>query len=235
MASTLERDLVRRLARAISAETAVEVCSGQQAIDDDDALLEKVVALPSGSSCLRIWENRNCLVTTRPVAKRKEFAEAAKLSEQSGWPVHIRSSGGSTVIHRPGIMNISLAVAAGTRRVQPNASYADLTALLQAAFRKLYVEAFVGPIAGAYCDGSYNLCLNGKKIAGTASRIVRRNNQTAYICHASIAVYGSPERDISRISKFERSVGLEHVYATSSHTTLMDTMGLMDPMGSSLA
>lgn len=226
MASTQERDLVRRLAHAISAETAIEVCSGQRAIDDDDAILEKVAALPAGSSCLRIWENWNCLVTTRPVAKRKEFAEAAALSARSGWPVHVRSSGGSTVIHRPGILNISLALCSGTRRVKPNESYAELTALLQTAFRKLQVEAFTGSIAGAYCDGNYNLCLNGRKIAGTASRIVRRKNQTAYICHASIAIYGSPERDISLISKFEQGVGLDHVYATSSHTTLADIMGL---------
>tara|TARA_R110000824_G_scaffold84305_19_gene210375 strand:- start:304 stop:993 length:690 start_codon:yes stop_codon:yes gene_type:complete len=226
MASTQERDLVRRLAYAISAKTAVEDCSGQQAIDDDDALVEKVAVLPSGSSCLRIWENRNSLVTTRPIARRENFAEAAYLSARSGWPVHVRSSGGSTVIHRPGVLNISLAVSGGTHRVQPNASYADLTALLQAAFQKLHIEAFVGPIVGAYCDGNYNLCLNGRKIAGTASRIVRRKNQTAYICHASIAIYGSPERDISLISKFERGVGLDHVYATSSHTTLANIMGL---------
>lgn len=226
MPPTQERELIRRLALAISAETTFESCSGQRAIDDDDMLLEKVAVLPSGSTRLRIWENHNCLVTTRPVAKRKEFAEAAELSARSGWPVHVRSSGGSTVIHRPGILNISLALCGGTRRVQPNESYAELTALLQTAFQKLQVEVFTGSIAGAYCDGNYNLCLNGRKIAGTASRIVRRKNQTAYICHASIAVYGSPERDISLISQFERGVGLDHVYATSSHTTLANIMGL---------
>lgn len=226
MASTQERDLVRRLAHAISADTGVEGCSGQQAIDDDDALLEKVAGLPSGSSCLRIWENRNCLVTTRAIARRENFAEAAKLSARSGWPVHVRSSGGTTVIHRPGILNVSLAVAGGAERVQPNASYSDLSALLQTAFHKLRLEAFVGPVVGAYCDGNYNLCLHGRKIAGTASRIVRRKNQTAHICHASIVIYGSPERDISLISKFERGVGLDHVYATSSHTSLANIMGL---------
>lgn len=226
MASIQERDLVRSLAHAISAEAAVEVCSGQQAIDDDDALLEKVAALPTGSSCLRIWENRNCLVTTRAIARRENFAEAAESSTRSGWPVYVRSSGGSTVIHRPGVLNISLAVSGGTHRVQPNESYAELTALLQTAFRKLQVEAFTGSIAGAYCDGNYNLCLNGRKIAGTASRIVRRQNQTAYICHASIAIYGSPERDIELISKFERGVCLNDVYATSSHTTLANILGL---------
>ena len=220
MTATGERDLVHRLARAISAETAIENCSGQQAIDDDDALVEKVAALPAGSSCLRIWENRNCLVTTRPVARRDNFIAAANLSARSGWPVHVRSSGGSTVIHRPGILNISLAVAAGTRRVQPNASYADLIDLLQTAFQKLHIDAAVGPIAGAYCDGNYNLCLKDRKIAGTASRIVRRHNQTAYICHASISVYGSPDSDISLIRNFERKVGLNHEYAISSHTTL---------------
>lgn len=226
MVSTQERDLVRRLAHAISADTAVEDGSGQQAIDDDDALLEKVAALPSGSSCLRIWENRNCLVTTRPIARRENFAESAELSARSGWPVHVRSSGGTTVIHRPGILNVSLAVAGGADRVHPNASYSDLSALLQTAFHKLHLEVFVGPVGGAYCDGNYNLCVDGRKIAGTASRIVRRKNQTAYICHASIVIYGSPERDISLIRKFERGVGLDHIYATSSHTSLANIMGL---------
>ncbi|WP_417620574.1 lipoate--protein ligase family protein [Parasphingorhabdus sp.] len=222
----MERELVRRLARAVSAETEVEDCSGQQAIDDDDALVEKVAALPPGSSCLRIWENQNCLVTTRPIARREGFTEAANLSARSGWPVYVRSSGGSTVIHRPGILNVSLAVAAGSKPVKPNTSYESLITLLQESFQKLHINPFVGPIQGAYCDGSYNLCLKGRKIAGTASRIVRRKNQNAYICHASIAIYGSPESDISLISKFERELGLGHVYARSSHITLANIMDL---------
>ncbi|ATW05003.1 hypothetical protein [Sphingorhabdus sp. YGSMI21] len=224
MASTMERDLVRRLARAISPGTPIETCSGQRAIDDEDALIDRVATQPSGSSCLRIWENRNCLVTTRPVARRAGFAEAADASARSGWPVHVRSSGGSTVIHRPGILNITLAVAAGNQPVQPEASYQGLIRLLQDALGKLYIDATVGPVEGSYCDGSYNLCLNGRKIAGTASRIVRRQGQTAYICHASIAVYGSPERDIALIRKFERELGLRHRYAIDSHTTLVNMM-----------
>jgi octanoyl-[GcvH]:protein N-octanoyltransferase len=226
MASTMERELVRRLARAISPGTPIENCSGQRAIDEEDALIDRVAALPSGSSCLRIWENRNCLVTTRPVARRAGFAQAAGASARSGWPVHVRSSGGSTVIHRPGILNISLAVAAGNQPVQPDASYKGLIKLLQAGFQKLHVEPLIGPIAGAYCDGNYNLCLNGQKIAGTASRIVRRHSQIAYICHASIAIYGSPERDICLIKNFEKGVGLENAYTMSSHATLANILNL---------
>ncbi|WP_417618127.1 lipoate--protein ligase family protein [Parasphingorhabdus sp.] len=226
MASPGERDLVRRLAQAISPETAVQQCAGQQAIDDDDDLIDQVAALPPGSSRLRIWENQNCLVTTRPIARRKAFPEAAEFSARSGWPVHVRSSGGSTVIHRPGILNISLAVAAGAKPVPPDASYDALITLLQAGFRKLHIEPFVGSIAGAYCDGNYNLCLNNRKIAGTASRIIRRNDQTAYICHASITVYGSADSDIAHIRNFEQRLGLPDVYTTSSHATLADMLAI---------
>ncbi|VWX57251.1 lipoyl protein ligase domain-containing protein [Sphingorhabdus sp. 109] len=225
MAATTERALVRHLARAISPETEIEICSGQQAIDRDDALIEKVAAFPPGASCIRIWENHNCLVTTRRIARRAAFAEAVAASAQSGWPVYVRSSGGSTVIHRPGILNISLAKAAGADIVQPETSYDDLLLMLRDGLQKLGIEPSIGAIKGAYCDGKYNLCLNGRKIAGTASRIVRRKQQTVYLCHASIAVYGSPMRDISLISAFEQNMGLDHIYAPSSHTTLIELAG----------
>lgn len=226
MVSTRERDLVRHLAQAISGETDLEACSGQKAIDTDDDLLDQVAALPSGASALRIWENQNCLVTTRRIARQDNFAEAAESSARSGWPVHVRSSGGSTVIHRPGILNVSLAVAAGTKSVPPNASYEALIALLQAGFRKLHIDPSVGPVEGAYCDGNFNLYLRGRKIAGTASRIVRRKNQTAYICHTSITIYGSSDRDISLIQAFERQAGLDNAYMMASHATLAEILDL---------
>lgn len=225
MAMTMEQELLRRLAHAIAPELAIERCSGQKAIDDDDGLVGRAAGLPAGSSVLRIWENHNCLVTTRAVARRRQFAVAAAASKRSGWPVHVRTSGGSTVIHRPGILNISLAVAAGKGSIQPAASYAPLIALLQPAFRKLHIEPEWGSVAGAYCDGTYNLCLKDRKVAGTASRILRRQGQTVYLCHASITVYGSTDSDISSIRAFEQQVGLDHVYRPSSHTTVANMIG----------
>jgi len=50
----------------------------------------------------------------------------------------------------------------------------------------------MGPVAGSYCDGRFNLTLNGRKLGGTAQQQKTRNYR-AVLTHAAITV----ECDIS--------------------------------------
>lgn len=181
----------------------MEFSSGQAAIDADDVLIEQLIDHPPGARKLRIWENQNCLVTTRRIARHNWFESAAAHSAKYGWPVHVRSTGGTTVVHRPGILNVSLAMVSKKTNVQPDDSYQELTKLLIGSLSKMGVFANSGFVQNSYCDGRYNICVGGKKIAGTASRIVRRNGKAISLCHASIIVYGPVADDVDLVRTFE--------------------------------
>ena len=200
-----DRQLLLQLVEAISPGAFLEVSSGQAAIDADDALIQQLTDNPSSSRKLRIWENQNCLVTTKRIARHERFVAAAEHSAKKGWPVYVRSTGGSTVVHRPGILNVSLAKVLPKTKVRPDDTYKELLEMLVEALKKLGVSAKTGFVENSYCDGRYNICVGDKKIAGTASRIVRRKGLAIYLCHASITVYGSVFHDVELVREFGSS------------------------------
>lgn len=202
-----DRQLLLQLVEAISPDTFLEISSGQAAIDYDNMLIEHLVDQPQGVRKLRIWENRNCLVTTKRMARQKWFAKAAEQSAKRGWPVYVRSTGGTTVVHRPGILNVSLSNVSKLTNVRPNDTYQELAKLLIGALEKMGIKATCGYVQNSYCDGRYNICFDGRKMAGTASRILRRNGKTLYLCHASLVIYGSVFLDVELVRQFESHAG----------------------------
>lgn len=209
---------------AISPGAILETASGQEAIDEDDNLIEGLANCPPGCSKLRVWENQNCLVTTKRIARHQEFVAAAERARKKGWPVHIRSTGGTTVVHRPGILNVSLATVSHHRIVQPSDTYEALLNLIIGGFANLGIAARAGFVANSFCDGRYNVCVDNKKIAGTASRIIRRSGNHIHLCHASIMVYGSICYDVELVREFEAEPLTNREISIASHISLQRLM-----------
>lgn len=218
--SQTDRQLLLRVAEAISPGAAVEACSGQAAIDADDDLIEQLAGQPVGISTLRIWENNNCLVTTKRMARQQGFAMASERSRVSGWPVYIRSTGGSTVVHRPGILNVSLATISPHQICRPFDSYEELLKVVINGLSRLGVKADVGFVAQSYCNGRFNIHVDNRKIAGTASRIVRRGGKPIYLCHCSITVYGPIFRDVKLVNEFEAKLVRDRECNLDRHNSL---------------
>jgi octanoyl-[GcvH]:protein N-octanoyltransferase len=208
------------LCHALAPGQKVEECNGQAAIDADNLMIEQTTGQLIGGSRLRLWENERCLVTTKRFTRFPNYRKTAQRSAQRGWPVFVRSTGGTTVVHRPGVLNISLLTASENAVILPNQSYRELCDLLLKGLRKVGVEAELGSVPGSFCDGRYNICVEGRKLAGTASRIVRREGKSIHLCHASITVYGCCAEDASLVSKFERGIGHSTHIDHSSHISL---------------
>jgi lipoate-protein ligase A len=196
----------------------------------EDALIDDAAALPPGEAAIRLWINPPCLVTTRRLAARDAFAAAARASGRAGWPVLVRSSGGTTVAHGPGVLNVSLAFIAAAPGVAIELPYRRLAQRLVPALARLGVAAEMGCVPGSYCDGRFNLRAAGQNVGGAACRIGQRGGRTAVLVHAALLVEGDPAMGLAAVAALEQGLGLPADYRAGAHVTLAKLGAVPDPM-----
>lgn len=212
--------LVRRVAHAIASGITVESGDGSAAIATDSQRLDALLRDGDRAGGWRLWTNRQCLVTTRRFAVTPRFADAALASTRRGWPVFVRASGGTTVAHRPGILNASYFEAWRGDGDEVTRRFRIFCEHLAASIRSVGVSTGLGHVHGSYCDGSLNLVSGGQKLAGTASLVRRRGDYIGLLCHASIGVTGHVAADVEAIERFEAELGFRPSYSEDVHTTL---------------
>lgn len=187
---------------------------------EDERQLDALLGDGRAAESVRLWTNSRCLATTRRFARMEGFAEAAAASRARGWPVFVRTSGGTTVVHRPGVLNFSLHEIAPIGAVDINAGFERFTHRLIAAFAAIGVAAETGWVAGSYCDGRFNIVCGGQKIAGTACLVRKRGGWVGVLAHAAITIEGDTHADLAAITAFERGLGLDIRYVPEAHTNL---------------
>jgi len=215
---------VETLAAGFSSGAAIEAGRGREAIDAD---AERLAALLNGDAAargLRLWTNTKCLVTTRRFAALPTFARAAAESAARGWPVHVRTSGGTTVVHRPGMLNVSAFDAWIDDGRDVTKAFERFCGRLVAVLRSAGVDADVGWVPFSHCDGRFNLTVAGRKIGGTASLVRRRRSMVAMLAHASIWIEGDVMVDLEAVERFERDIGCGVAYNRSAHASICDAM-----------
>lgn len=148
------------------------------------------------------------------------FDAAAAESGARGWPVFVRDSGGTAVVHRPGMLNFSVYDVRRADAFDVTACFEAFTRRLIDALTGLGIAARTGRVDGSYCDGRFNIVAAGRKIAGTACLVRQRHGLTGLLAHAAICVEGDPCVDIEAITAFERGLGLSPAYAASAHASL---------------
>lgn len=186
----------------------------QARVDRDEALLEAMLAGRLPQRIQRIWTNRRCIVASRAQSRLPGFARAAA---QAG-PVAVRPSGGSAVVHHEGTLQISLIEAIEAPAIEHG--YGRLLDLLVGALAPMGIHAGPAAVAGAYCDGRFNLCVADRKLGGTAAFIRMRQNRSAGVFHATLTLSGSVAADVDRVSRFERALGLPGHYRAASHSSV---------------
>lgn len=174
----------------------------QQAIDYEAALIERVAAgtLPP---TIWLWRNASCLCVSQKDRRLPGFFRAESEFNQMGMPVTSRSSGGTAVIHGPGVVNLSLIYSLkGKAAFSVAESYLLLCNLVMDFLRSEGVDCSVSSVPGAFCDGKYNVTVAGKKIGGTAQRVVSRKGQQVVLSHIVILLDVDTERYASLINRF---------------------------------
>lgn len=193
----------------------------QSKVEGDDALLDRVWNGQGCSIIQRIWTNASCLVATRSQSRNPKFGSACA---HSGIPVAVRRSGGTTIVHHAGTLQISLGLSLPQCRIDD--SYRMLTSLISRALAHMGIEAEVGPADGSLCNGRHSVLVDGRKLAGTAAFTAVRKGAAATVAHAVIAVAGNPLDDITRVTKFDRVLGGSDQFRPETHCTLESVLGL---------
>lgn len=96
--------------------------------------------------------------------------------EEFGWKILSRRTGGAPVPQTSGVINLShiyLWQEADSYSI-PKA-YTKLCDILAKFFDNYGVKTQVHATAHSYCDGDYNLNINGRKVVGTAQRVVLKH------------------------------------------------------------
>ncbi|MCY0889257.1 MAG: ligase [Alicyclobacillaceae bacterium] len=194
----------------------------------DDVLGEQV-GRGERSPLLRIWRHAKVegLVVSRRDVALPAAAAAAERMRAWGYPVFVRGTGGTAVPHGRTVLNLSLIF---PRIAEPtpttDALYRLLCQPLLNWLWQLGMAGTVGPVPDSYCDGSYNVIVQGKKLAGTAQTwrgglagLV--SSRPGYIlAHACIPIDSPLDRYIQAINRFYEQSGNAYRANLETATTL---------------
>lgn len=171
------------------------------------------------------WTTNQSLVVPSQVTRRAGYSNAALRSASRGWPVAIRRTGGGTTPQGPGVLNVAIAFELEESARVDNA-YATICDPIVAALRNFDLDASVGPVEGAFCDGDFNVLVEGRKIAGTAQRWrrCRASDHQAVLAHALILVDCEISDVVEAVSAFEDSLRTGFVPRNGAHIALGDRL-----------
>ncbi|MFC7050885.1 lipoate--protein ligase family protein [Emcibacter nanhaiensis] len=168
--------------------TDQENSSAGVAVEEDTRLLTEVHET-AGQPVIRLWTNSPSIVVPTRDSRLPEFEQARTTMQQHGYEVAVRSSGGTAVLHNAQVLNASVIFRTPKAdKVSMELGYQKLLDLFDLLVPELAGRAYFASIPGAYCDGDYNLVIDGQKIAGTAQRI---KSAGAHIDHRTILAHMS--------------------------------------------
>lgn len=199
--------------------TIQQVPDAQHGLDLDTQLFE------AKGPCVHLWTaTQQALVCPRAYQSRSGFDAAVEASANQGWPVSLRPTGGGTVPQGPGIANLALAFNA-PKDFTIEDGYRLLTDILKSAL-PLGDRLAAGDTPGSFCDGAWNLSIEGQKLVGTAQKWRPvRGGKPRVLAHAMIIVTEQFQPGANAVSAFHDSLGLPPV-TIAAHTSLQAVMGL---------
>ncbi|WP_051401664.1 lipoate--protein ligase family protein [Advenella kashmirensis] len=167
----------------------------------------------------------------RSYQRNIRFDAACQELAEAGLPVDVRLSGGGVVPQAPGVINLHLAypIAANYPLEHAESQYIGLCELIARALADYGIHATYQPVQGSFCDGRFNLAVDGKKIAGTAQ--YWRRNRTAttpsfsLLSHAVILVNSDSAALTAMANKFEAALHSTVRYAPEKTTSVMELLG----------
>jgi lipoate-protein ligase A len=125
------------------------------------------------TQCLLLWQAKE---STLVLPAGKKWPESDTLTAgllAGGWQLHSRKTGGAPVPQCQGIINLShLYLWPSETPYSIPQAYKNLCTVLSGFFKKFGLTSKTHATQFSYCDGDYNLNINGKKIVGTAQRVI---------------------------------------------------------------
>ncbi len=222
MSSRLHQLLVDQVATSRQTRTMDRATSIFATAADGLALeidiLGRVAA--GGTPSAMIWAARaQSLTLPERYARTEPFADAAADMDASGWPVITRRTGGGITPQGPGVVNLALAFTVPPKDARSvAATYAAICDPLVTILADFGVTARAGSVQNSFCDGDFNLEVDGRKLVGTAQRW--RGN--AVLCHALILIDLDLGAAVRAAQDLADRLQLDDTYLPDVHTRLVD-------------
>ncbi|GGY01564.1 hypothetical protein GCM10007160_31860 [Litchfieldella qijiaojingensis] len=199
----------------------------------DEALLESICQGESWFGLVAWSPSDRALVMPRRHERVAGFPEARRILRDMGWPILFRATGGTPVPQSSAVVNVALAL-----RCQVGSSAAHL----EWGYRRLgepwcewlaelgVADADLGSVAGAYCDGRFNVRIAGRKLVGTAQRWrrVRGSRDMAMLAHGAMQVGDTPESLVDVVNAYQAAVDDPQRFEAASHISLRQALPDLD-------
>lgn len=153
-----------------------------------DGIAGEAALLHARGPAILLWQaERNALVMPRSLARRNGIGQVMTEAAEAGWPVTSRGSGGGIVPQGPGTLNLAI-VMPTPPGFTLEAGYRLICGAVAEALSRFDIASATGARAGAFCDGDWNVLVQGRKIAGTAQRWRASSHGRVVLAHAAILV-----------------------------------------------
>ena len=162
----------------------------------EDELI-KLVQTDQLSQVLLLWQVKSPTLVL-PAGKKWPISDELEQGlKDTNWKLFSRKTGGAPVPQVPGIINLSHIY--HWPEDQPydiKKAYLDLCSVLTVFFEQLGVNVDVHATPNSYCDGDYNLNIDGQKVVGTAQRVLlKKGGGQVVLSQACILI----ETDVEKI------------------------------------
>jgi len=206
-----EEQNIFQLSWSLDADLKAKPAEAQLA--EDYSLLSSIAAGEKNPT-LRLWCSDPAIVVGTAEKRLPTFQHSVDDLAKKQWQVITRRTGGTAFILTPHILNISAVQLLRSKNLSIDRCYEDFCGLVMLALRDMGVDTRLGFQNRAFCDGKYNILVGNKKLAGTAQRWARSNNQslTAVLAQASIFVSIDSKEVSQLINEFYRKAGSNKHY-----------------------
>lgn len=173
-----------------------------------------------------VWRTHQSLVVPSHTANATDFYAASLDMSLRGWPVYVRDTGGDVTPQSSGVINASAAfVVPRTANLSIRTTYQRFCEPLLSFLGVLGIDAYLSSVPGAFCDGAFNIVVDGRKLAGTAQRwrLTRTRDGSpavAVLAHAAILADADIELSIAATNRFYRLCGESREVDPALHVLL---------------
>ena len=178
-----------------------------------------------------VWRTPKALIMPRGMGAKPGVQDAATEMARQGWPVHERDTGGDLSPQSPGIVNLSLAFRDESASPSIGCAYVRLLESVNRFLTTEFdIEATATAVPGSFCDGAYNVVVDGRKLGGTAQRwrMVRKADGAGgadVLAHVALLCSLDLVEAVCAINTFYALCGIEKRVEAERHVTLAELAG----------
>ena len=173
------------------------------------------------SQVLMLWQAKTPALVLPSGKKWPHSDELENALQTIGWRLLARKTGGAPVPQLPGIINLSYIYQWPSKGPYDiKLSYQNLCSVLTQFFISLGVKTDIHATPHSYCDGDYNLNIEGKKVAGTAQRVVlKKDGGRVVLSQACILVDVTMHEIVQPVNLCNQLCGYPNKILSDVHTT----------------